>query len=283
MSIITLTTDYGLKDHFVGALKGKLLSEYSEVQIVDISHDIDPFNTLEASYILGASYKSFPKGSVHLIGVDSERNKENQHIAILWNDHYFICADNGILGMLTQKIVPQKIVAINIHDRLEVDATDLDVFVKVACHLAKGGSLNVIGKEINEIKHVTELQAIVSADKKTIKGYVVYIDHFGNVVTNISKQFFLDVAKGRPYEIPMIQRRNQKKSSPIKNIWPKYSDIANASSYTIKNYEGDKLAIFNEAGFLEIAIFRSNPMSVGSASSLLGIGFRDVITIEFGE
>jgi len=283
MSIITLTTDYGLKDHFVGALKGKLLSEYSEVQIVDISHDIDPFNTLEASYILGASYKSFPKGSVHLIGVDSERNKENQHIAILWNDHYFICADNGILGMLTQKIVPQKIVAINIHDRLEVDATDLDVFVKVACHLAKGGSLNVIGKEINEIKHVTELQATVSADKKTIKGYVVYIDHFGNVVTNISKQFFLDVAKGRPYEIPMIQRRNQKKSSPIKNIWPKYSDIANASSYTIKNYEGDKLAIFNEAGFLEIAIFRSNPMSVGSASSLLGIGFRDVITIEFGE
>ncbi len=283
MSIITLTTDYGLKDHFVGALKGKLLSEYSEVQIVDISHDIDPFNTLEASYILGASYKSFPKGSVHLIGVDSERNKENQHIAILWNDHYFICADNGILGMLTQKIVPQKIVSINIHDRLEVDATDLDVFVKVACHLAKGGSLNVIGKEINEIKHVTELQASVSADKKTIKGYVVYIDHFGNVVTNISKQFFLDVAKGRPYEIPMIQRRNQKKSSPIKNIWPKYSDIANASSYNIKNYEGDKLAIFNEAGFLEIAIFRSNPMSVGSASSLLGIGFRDVITIEFGE
>jgi len=281
MSIITLTTDYGTKDHFVGALKGKILTEYSEATIIDISHDIDPFNTAEASYIIGAAYKSFPKGTVHLIGVDAELNKENQHIAIQWNDHYFIAADNGILGMLTQKIVPQKMVAINIHDRLPVEATDLDVFVTVACHIAKGGLLNVIGKEITAIKQATELQPVVSADKNSIKGYVIYIDHFGNVVTNISKQLFLDVAKGRPYEIPTMQRHNQKKQSPIKNIWAKYSDIASASNYGIKNYEGDKLAIFNEAGFLEIAIFRSNPSNVGSASSLLGIGYRDVITINF--
>lgn len=281
MSIITLTTDYGLKDHFVGALKGKIVSEYAQATIIDISHDIDPFNTAEASYIIGAAYKSFPKGTVHLIGVDAERNTENQHIAIQWNDHYFIGADNGILGMLTQKIVPQKMVAINIHDRLPVDATDLDVFVTVACHIAKGGLLNVIGKEITAIKQMTELQPVVSADKTSIKGYVVYIDHFGNVVTNISRQLFLDVAKGRPYEIPLMQHKNQRRSSPIKNIWAKYSDIASSGNYGIKNYEGDKLAIFNEAGFLEIAIFRSNPMNVGSASSLLGLGYRDVITIQF--
>ncbi|MBC7607626.1 MAG: SAM-dependent chlorinase/fluorinase [Burkholderiales bacterium] len=281
MSIITLTTDYGLKDHFVGALKGKILSEYSNAVIVDISHDIDPFNTAEASYIINAAYKSFPKGTVHLIGVDAELNKENQHLAIQWNDHYFIGADNGILGLLSQKIIPQKVVAINIHDRLPNDATDLDIFVTVACHIAKGGLLNVIGKEINSIKQMTELQPIVASNKNSIKGYVVYIDHFGNVVTNISKQLFLETAKGRPYEIPMMQRKNQKRSSPIKNIWAKYSDIANASSYGIKNYEGDKLAIFNEAGFLEIAIFRSNPMNVGSASSLLGLHYRDVITVNF--
>jgi S-adenosylmethionine hydrolase len=185
MSIITLTTDYGLKDHFVGALKGKILSEFSEAAIIDISHDIDPFNTAEASYIIGAAYKSFPKGTVHLIGVDAELNKENQHIAIQWNDHYFIAADNGILGLLTQKIVPQKMVAINIHDRLPVEATDLDVFVTVACHLAKGGLLNVIGKEVNEIKQVTELQPVITANKNSIKGYVVYIDHFCNVVSYI--------------------------------------------------------------------------------------------------
>ncbi len=274
MSIITLTTDYGLKDHFVGALKGKILSEYSEIKIVDISHNIDPFNTVEASYIINAAYSSFPKGTVHIIGVDIELNKENKHIVMQWNDHYFIAADNGILSMLSQKIVPQKIVNINIHDRLHEDATDLDVFVKVGCHIAKGGLLNVIGKEIKTIKQVTDLQATVLNDGDTLKGYVIYIDHFGNVVTNISKKQFLEVAKGRPYEIVL-------KTKNIKTILPNYSAIAISEKYEIKNYEGEKLALFNTAGFLEIAVFRSNPSKVGSASSLLGLNYRDVITIKF--
>ena len=274
MSIITLTTDYGLKDHFVGALKGKILSEYPEASIVDISHYIDAFNTVEASYILGAAYSSFPKGTVHLIGVDMEFNKENQHIVMQWNDHYFIAADNGILSMLSQKIVPQKMVAINIHDRLPNDATDLDVFVKVACHIAKGGLLNVIGKEIKTIKQVTDLQSILADDANSLKGYVIYIDHFGNVVTNISKKQFLEVAKGRPYEI-VLRTKN------IKTILPNYSAIASSDKYPIKYYEGEKLAIFNTAGFLEIAVFRSNPSKVGSANSLLGLNYRDVINIVF--
>ncbi|RTY88838.1 SAM hydrolase/SAM-dependent halogenase family protein [Flavobacterium sp. RSP15] len=274
MSIITLTTDYGLKDHFVGALKGKILSEYSEAVIIDISHDIDPFNTLEASYIIGASYASFPKGTVHLVGVDMESNKENQHIVMQWNDHYFIAADNGILSMLSQKIVPKKMVAINIHDRLPSEATDLDVFVKVACHLAKGGLMNVIGKEINTIKQVTNLQATISDDGNSLKGHVIYIDHFGNVITNISKKYFIEVAKGRPYEIVL-------KTKNIKTILPNYSAIASSEKYPIKSYEGEKLAIFNEAGFLEIAIFRSNPSKVGSANSLLGLNYRDIINIVF--
>lgn len=274
MSIITLTTDYGLKDHFVGALKGKILSEYPEASIIDISHHIDPFNTFEASYILGAAYSSFPKGTVHLVGVDMELNKENKHIAMQWNDSFFIAADNGILSMLSQKIVPQKIVAINIHDRFESDATGLDIFVKVACHIAKGGLLNVIGKEINTIKEITELKASISADNNLLKGHVIYIDHFGNVVTNITKKQFLEVAKGRPYEIIM-------KTKNIKTILPNYSAIASSEKYPIKNYEGEKLVIFNEAGFLEIAIFRSNPDTVGSANSLLGLNYRDVVSIQF--
>ena len=274
MSIITLTTDYGLKDHFVGALKGKIISEYPEASIIDISHDVDPFNTVEASYIIGASYASFPKGTVHLIGVDMEWNKENQHIVMQWNDHYFIAADNGILSMLSQKIVPQKIVKITIHDRLPSEATDLDVFVKVACHIAKGGLLNVIGKEINNIKQVTELQAILADDGNALKGHVIYIDHFGNVITNISKKQFLEVAKGRHYEIVL-------KTKNIKTILPNYSAIASSDKYPIKYYEGEKLAIFNEAGFLEIAVFRSNPSNVGSANSLLGLNYRDLVLIQF--
>ena len=274
MSIITLTTDFGCKDHFVGALKGKIYSEFADAKIVDISHEIDLFNVSETSYIIGASYSSFPKGTVHIIGVDSELHQETQHIAMEWNDQYFICADNGVLSMLTQKIMPQKIVAINIHDRLAINATAMDVFVTVACHIARGGLLNVIGREITQLREVTELQAVVNQDVNSIKGYVIYVDHCGNVVTNISRQLFTEIGKGRKYEIGF-------KNYKLKTILPNYSAIVNFEQNPMKFYEGKELAIFNEAGFLEIAIYRSNPSSLGSASSLLGMSYRDLVTISF--
>lgn len=272
MSIITLTTDYGLKDYFVGAIKGKILTEYSEAQIVDISHNIAPFNIAETSYIINAAYNSFPKGTVHIIGVDIELNKENTHLVIQYNDHYFICADNGILSMLMQKTTPQKIVEISIHDRLLENATDMDAFIKVACHLAKGGSLSVIGKETDSIKNITEIQPTI--DENSIKGIVIYIDRFGNTVTNITKKMFLEYSKNRNYHIAF-------KNKTIKTILNRYSDIGISDKFPIKNYEGERLAVFNEAGFLEICIFRSNPETVGSASTLLGLNYRDVVSINF--
>ncbi len=274
MSIITLTTDFGLKDHFVGSLKGKILSEFFEAKIVDISHDIDPFNISETNYIISSSYANFPKGTVHIIGVDSEINSENQHLAIEWNNQFFICADNGILSLLTQKMLPKKMVSINIHDRFSGNATAIDVFVKVACHLAKGGLLNVIGKEIEYLKPITELQPTISEDGKILKGIVTYIDHYGNAITNISKKNIEEFSKGRSFEINF-------KNKNIKTIFAKYSDIGNSGKYPLKHYEGQKMAICNEAGLIEIAIFRSNPATVGSANSLLGLTFRDVISIVF--
>lgn len=274
MSIITLTTDFGLKDHFVGALKGKIISEYPEAQIIDISHHVDLFNVAEASYMIGAAYSSFPKGTVHLIGVDCERNAETKHIAMEWNGHYFICADNGILTILTQKIVPQKIVEINIHDRLPEDATDIDCFVTVAAHVARGGLLNVIGREINEIKNVSELQAVASSDKNVIKGYVVYIDHFGNCITNISERLVKEIGRGRDFDITFSTKT-------IKGIKKQYSEWNLSRTYSLKDYEGEKLALFNSAGMLEIAIYRSNPSTVGTAKSLLGLKYRDVVNVVF--
>ncbi len=212
-------------------LKGKILTEAPDARIVDITHNIDPFNCAEASYIVAAAYRSFPQKTVHLIGVDAERNTENEHIAMLWNDHYFICADNGILSMLTQKIMPQQLVAINIHDRLTVNASDMDVFKTVACHLAKGGLLNVIGREIKSLNPITDMQPIVSKTGDSIKGNVIYIDHFGNVVTNITQKLFLETAKGRPFEIAI-------KPKAIKTILPNYSAIAQSGKFPVKYYEG---------------------------------------------
>ncbi|MFN7045903.1 MAG: S-adenosyl-l-methionine hydroxide adenosyltransferase family protein, partial [Flavobacterium sp.] len=263
MSIITLITDFGHKDYFVGALKGKILSEQKDAVIVDISHEIDLFNTLEASYCIEAAYSNFPKGTIHIIGVDSERVGDTQHIAMQWDDHYFICADNGILNTLIQKKIPQKIVAITIHDRLNTDVSDMDVFAAVACHISRGGLLNVIGKEIQSLKSVSVLTSSVSDDLAEIKGQIVYIDSFGNCVTNISQKQFNDTIRSRKFEIII-------KNKKITRLHKSYSDFPVSDTKQLKDLEGDFLALFNENGYLEIAIYKSNPKTVGSAATLLG-------------
>jgi S-adenosylmethionine hydrolase len=273
MSIITLTTDFGNKDYFVGALKGKILSQYPDAKIVDISHKIDLFNTFEASYCIEAAYVSFPKGTIHIIGVDAEQTKTNQHVVMQYDDHFFICADNGILNNLVVKKQPQKLVTITIHDRLQEDASDLDVFVAVACHLAKGGLLNVIGREIQNLKDITVLMPSISKDFKEIKGHVIYIDAFGNCVTNITKKIILELTRGREFEILIKNRK-------VTRIHKGYSDFKITENRLLKEFEGELLVLFNENGYLEIAIYKSNPKTIGAASTLLGLHFRDTIIIK---
>src|SRR5690606_30097184 len=161
MPIITLTTDFGEKDHFVGAVKGAIYTEMIDAKVVDISHNVSPFHLQEAAYIIQNAYKSFPQGSIHVIGIDSELNPENKHIAVLMDGHYFVCANNGIISMLASEIRPEKIVEINIHDRITSNFPVLDVFVKVASHIARGGTLEVIGKTITEIKELTGIRPVI--------------------------------------------------------------------------------------------------------------------------
>ena len=275
MPIITLTTDFGEKDHFAGAVKGSIYSELSDIRIVDISHSISPFNIIEAAYTIQNGYKSFPKGTIHIIGIDSELSPENKHIAIKLDDHYFICANNGIMSMICQDIVPEKIVEINIHDKIQSSFPVLDVFVKVACHIARGGTLEVIGKVINNIKPIRYLLPFVNDEKNQIIGTVIYIDNYGNVITNIKRKFFETIQKTRLYE---IAARNYK----FKKIHDNYSDIINFDIPEEKrNDEGKALVVFNTSGFLEIAVYKSNCTTVGSASSLMGLKTMDTVTITF--
>ncbi|WP_299129254.1 SAM-dependent chlorinase/fluorinase [uncultured Winogradskyella sp.] len=275
MAIITLTTDFGEKDHFAGAIKGAIYSELPQVKIVDVSHSVSPFNISEAAYIILNAYRSFPKGTIHIIGIDSELSPENKHIAIKLDDHYFICANNGIMSMICAEIAPEKIVEINIHDKIETSFPLLDVFVKVACHIARGGTLEVIGKVINTIKPIKNLIPFVNDEKNQIIGSVIYIDNYGNVVTNIKQKFFEDVQKTRTYE---ISARNHK----FKKIYSKYSDIVNFDIEESKrNDEGKGLVVFNSSGYLEIAVYKSNCSTVGSASTLMGLKTMDTVTVNF--
>ncbi|WP_283635430.1 SAM hydrolase/SAM-dependent halogenase family protein [Aquaticitalea lipolytica] len=275
MAIITLTTDFGEKDHFVGAVKGAIYSELENVKIVDISHSISPFNVPEAAYIIQNVYNSFPKGSIHLIGIDSELNQENKHIAVKLDDHYFICANNGIMSMICAEIAAEKIVEINIHDKIETNFPVLDVFVKVACHIARGGTLEVIGKKIDTIKPIKNMSPFVNDEQTQIIGSVIYIDNYGNVVTNIKRKFFETIQKGRPYEISA-------RSYKFKEIYNKYSEIVNFDMPEDKRHdEGKGLVLFNSSDYLEIAIYKSDNATVGSASTLMGLQMRDTVTVNF--
>lgn len=276
MAIITLTTDFGEKDYFSGAVKGAIYSELPEARIVDISHSISPFHISEASYIIKNAYKSFPKGSIHIIGIDSELTPENKHLAVLLDDHYFICANNGILSLIASEIRPEKVVEINIHNKIETNFPVLDVFVKVACHLARGGTLEVIGKNITEIKYLKQFEPMVNAEKNQVIGHVLYVDNYGNVVTNISRKLFETIGKGRKFNI-------NARTLNFSQIHETYSDAINFNIPKEKRGEedGKKLAVFNSAGYIELAIYKSNPSTVGSASTLFGLEERDTITIKF--
>ncbi len=276
MAIITLTTDFGLKDHFVGALKGAIFSEIADVNIVDISHGVSPFNIPECAYILENSYKNFPKGTIHLVGVDAEPTVENQHIAVLVDGHYFISANNGVIGLITSEKKPEKIVQINLPNNHENGAfPEMDVFVKVACHLARGGTLEVIGQPFNALKELREFSPQFADNGNKIIGSIIYIDNYGNVITNILKQQFEGYRNGREFEL--IAR-----SHKIHQIHERYSDIVNFDVEKNKRKgAGDLLALYNSSDYIELAIYKSNLNTGGGASTLLGLEYRDTITINF--
>jgi len=275
MAIITLTTDFGEKDHFAGAVKGAIYSELEDIKIVDISHGVSPFHIMEAAYIIQNAYSSFPPGTIHIIGIDSELNPENKHIAVLLDGHYFICANNGIIAMLANEINPQKIVEINIHDRIITNFPVLDVFVKVACHIARGGTLEVIGKQIDTIKELRGIRPIINQKANQILGSVIYIDNYGNVITNITKSKFEEIGKGRSFKITA-------RTANFSSIHSHYSDAINFDTPIGKRDEdGKKIALWNSSNYLELSIYKSNPATVGSANSLFGLRYRDTVTINF--
>ena len=275
MSIITLTTDFGNKDFFVASVKGAILSGVKNALIVDVSHEIQPYNHSEAAYVLKNAYKTFPKGTIHIIGVESELTPENRHIAMLFEGHYFIGSDNGIFSMIKDDLKAEKIVEINIHENESPSFYVLDAFVKVASHLSRMGKLEVIGKAIKTIKQITNINPVVNNKENQILGSVIYIDNYGNVVTNINKKFFNEIGKSRDYKIFA-------RTVKFENIYDSYTDAIDFSSPKEKREEdGKKIAIFNSANHLELGIYKSNPKTYGSAASLFGLDYRDPITVKF--
>ncbi len=260
MGIITLTTDLGTKDSYVSSIKGAIFSQITDVNIVDISHSIEPFNIHQAAYIVKSCYNDFPSGTVHLIGVDSELTSNNEHLAIKYENHFFLGADNGIFSILFNKKLPDEIVQLNINQKTNsLTFPSKDILTIAACHIIRGGTLEIIGKKIYEFNEKrTELKPVI--EKNTIRGTIIYIDNYGNVVSNINKETFEKTQKNREFRI-LFGRENE----IISKISNKFKEVPIA----------EKLALFNNNNLLQISI------NQGRATNLLGLKFHDTIRIEF--
>lgn len=249
MSIVTLISDWGLTDYYVGAVKGKLLSLMPDLTIVDISHTVHPFDIEQTAYILKHSFPHFPDGTIHIIGVNDIASKSTPHIVVEFKKHFFICADNGIMNIIIGKEHPDNIIDVDFNQDSDLyNFPTKDLFLKLAVHIAQGKPLADLGHEKSALSCLVQISEPV-IDHKLIKGRVIHVDNYSNVITNISRDLFKSIQKGRKFVIDPCP------GYEIHHLSDSYLDVdANML-----------VAFFNDNDLLEIAINQSN------LSSLLSI------------
>lgn len=263
MPVITLTSDYGLTDHHLASVKGSLIKEMDACQIVDITHSIEPGNFFEAAFVLRNCYDDFPKGTVHLIAVQ-ELSENNRLLAAEIDDHYFLAADQGIITLINPEVKINKVVEIDLKQEKTLFPAR-DILSKAASHILRGGSLDLLGRIVKNYKESTIMRPRLSNDGSVILGSVVYVDNFGNLITNISKKTFLEAAKDRDYEIVLPRRQL------IRRIQEEYYPSS----------PGSVIALFNSQNLLEIALSGARGKEYNGANTLLGIEVQGTISVNF--
>jgi S-adenosylmethionine hydrolase len=257
MPIVTLLTDSGEIDFYVAAIKAKILSVNPGLRIEDISHKIAPCDIGHGSFVLRAVFRDFPKGTVHLVGVDAAGNKGDGFIGLQLEDHFFVGVDNGLLGLLSDK-PHQNLVELNTINPVETTFPEKDILAPAAAKLASGVSLTDLGKALTSFKKMTDRH--VKATRKNILGHVVRVDHYGNLITNIQREAFDILSQGKTYTI-------QVGGEKFRRIHTNYHQAE----------QGDCFLFFNSLGLLEIGIYK------GNATELLGLTYDSPVNIIFDE
>ncbi len=193
--IITLLTDFGLKDEYVGVMKGVILSINSSVRIVDLTHNITRHDIAHAALAISASFRYFPKGSIHVIVVDPGVGGRRKVICLKKEGHFFIAPDNGVLSLVVQDEKVDEICAVTNEQYFLKPVSNTfhgrDVFAPVAAYLSKGGEIRHMGKKILLSDIVTlDIAAPFVSSAHELVGNVISIDHFGNLITSIDQEAF---------------------------------------------------------------------------------------------
>lgn len=255
--IITLTSDWGLKDYFTGALKGAILKAVPEAVIVDITHLIATNNIGHAAYTFKNAWKHFPEKTIHFIGIEAETKLHGSLIAFEFKKHFFIGYDCGIFSMVFETM-PSSIYKID--NEIKSRKNNYSLVVDFIKAIADGLTIEKTGAQVNSWLEKTFL--IPNIEKNHIVGHVIHIDEYGNLITNIEQNVFEYTRNNRDFVIQIKSQGYQ-----IKTISNWYHDVDH----------GELVAIFNEAGTIEIAI------NGGKASQLFNMKHSNTIRIEFND
>ncbi|MCC9167847.1 SAM hydrolase/SAM-dependent halogenase family protein [Pontibacter harenae] len=254
MAVITFLSDFGYNDHYVAAVKAKIISQAPELQVVDISHAIDPYNIAHAEFVFGSVYREFPEGTVHIIAVDTHGNKQGKYHAAKYKGHYFVLADNGLLSLITEG-KPEVVVELNTDFPL-MPFPAKDLLAPAAAYLAKGGDIEVLGEKTYDFRQLLNRQ--LRLNDHSISGHVIHVDRYGNLITDITRDSVETIAHGRTFTIHFARET-------VGRIFSNYNQVD----------PGDCCCIFNSQGLLCIGINK------GHAAELLGLGFDSQVDIRF--
>ena len=252
MQIVTLTTDFGLEDYYVAILKGAMLQRNPGLQIIDITHKVNPYDIVQGAFVLKNSFHNFPDNTIHIITVNNSPEGLS-FIAFRYQGHYFVGPDNGIFSLMFNDL-PEAY-------RLEYDQNNpfplKDILASAADYLANGKPVYEIGLPAGETERRIALQPVISTSQ--IRGSVIYVDHYDNVVVNISRELFEKVRNERKFAVFF------KRHDPVTKLSRHYNEVP----------VGETLCLFNSAGLMEIAI------NMGRAGSMLGLKLDDVVQVDF--
>ena len=261
MTVITFTSDFGLRDTTVARVKARFMRRVKDPLMVDVSHLVEPHNITEAAFMLRRVYQDFPPGTIHCVFVGAGTQENKEYICLKANGHYFLGVNNGIL---TSVLNGAKITGARVLDIRGVDTTDeKDLFAAAAGHLSMQGKLEVLGPPLKSVKRIKE-NAPATSDY-AVRGHVIYIDHFGTCVTNISKELLNSQLKGRRASVEVARNRS------IKAIFDHIAEVP----------QGDIAALWDQHGMLCIAVGKSGGDHIKGSNELLGMKIHDWVRIDF--
>jgi S-adenosylmethionine hydrolase len=258
--VITLTTDYGTGDHLVGVMKGVMLSVNPEINIVDITHDVLPHDILDGAITIGQAYKYFPSKTIHVVVVDPGVGTARRPILVAADQHYFVAPDNGVLSSVydqTEALYVWNIISEH-YFRNPISNTfhGRDVFAPVAAWLSKSWQTSAFGEPITDFVRFNIPKP--KAAGKFVKGVVLRVDHFGNLVTNLTAE-----------DVPGLASADGKftikaGNAVVKKVVPTFAE----------GPAGEAVAIVGSSGYIEISVNKAN------AAKTLGITRGAEVTVD---